>query len=107
MFINIKYYHQIKHFFLCLFTNRVSGVSDHYANDDYHALHITKVIIENLNNSNKQDLKSNIDVPEPPLYSQEELYGIVGENLKKNYDVREVFLFIGIILNVFYNHIIS
>jgi len=29
-------------------------------------------------------------VPEPPLYPDEELYGIVGDNLKKNYDVREV-----------------
>ncbi|XP_060867133.1 methylcrotonoyl-CoA carboxylase beta chain, mitochondrial [Metopolophium dirhodum] len=69
----------------------VSGVSDHYANDDYHALHITKTIIANLNNNNnKQDIKNNFDVPEPPLYPDEELYGIVGDNLKKNYDVREV-----------------
>ena len=29
-------------------------------------------------------------MPEPPLYPDEELYGIVGDNLKKNYDVREV-----------------
>lgn len=29
-------------------------------------------------------------MPEPPLYPDEELYGIVGSNLKKNYDVREV-----------------
>lgn len=69
----------------------VSGVSDHYANDDYHALHITKTIVANLNNNNnKQDIKNNLDVPEPPLYPDEELYGIVGDNLKKNYDVREV-----------------
>lgn len=73
-----------------LFSFRTSGVSDHYANDDYHALHITKDIIENLNNNNKED-KTNISgEPEPPLYPHEELYGIVGENLKKNYDVREV-----------------
>ncbi|CAH1724522.1 methylcrotonoyl-CoA carboxylase beta chain, mitochondrial isoform X1 [Aphis gossypii] len=69
----------------------VSGVSDHYANDDYHALHITKSIIANLNNNNnKQNIKNNIEIPEPPLYPDEELYGIVGDNLKKNYDVREV-----------------
>jgi len=74
-----------------LFHISVSGVSDHYANDDYHALHITKTIIANLNNNNnKQDIKNNLDVPEPPLYPDEELYGIVGDNLKKNYDVREV-----------------
>lgn len=69
---------------------RVSGVSDHFANDDYHALHITKNIIANLNHNNKQVMESNFDEPEPPLYPDEELYGIVGDNLKKNYDVREV-----------------
>lgn len=76
----------------CLFFS-VSGVSDHFANDDYHALHITKNIIANLNSiNNKQNIYSdNDDAPEPPLYPDEELYGIVGENLKKNYDVREVF----------------
>lgn len=74
-----------------MFTIRISGVSDHYANDDYHALHITKNIIENLNNkNNKEDELSISSEPEPPLYPHEELYGIVGDNLKKNYDVREV-----------------
>lgn len=74
-----------------MFHISVSGVSDHYANDDHHALHITKTIIANLNNNNnKQNIKNNFDVPEPPLYPDEELYGIVGDNLKKNYDVREV-----------------
>jgi len=80
-------------FYLKLFYNSVSGVSDHYANDDYHALHITKTIIANLNNNNnKQNIKNNIEIPEPPLYPDEELYGIVGDNLKKNYDVREVII---------------
>ncbi|XP_050525882.1 methylcrotonoyl-CoA carboxylase beta chain, mitochondrial [Daktulosphaira vitifoliae] len=70
----------------------VSGVSDHYANDDYHALHITKNIIANLNNNNKSITNSidNLAVPEPPIYPDAELYGIVGSNLKRNYDVREV-----------------
>lgn len=77
-----------------MFSIRVSGVSDHYADNDNHALHITKTIIANLNNNNnnnKQNIEINFDSPEPPLYPVEELYGIVGENLKKNYDVREVF----------------
>lgn len=75
--------------------NSVSGVSDHYANNDYHALHITKNIIANLNNNNnKQEMESSDNVPEPPLYPEEELYGIINHNLKKNYDVREVFIFI-------------
>ncbi|XP_050427143.1 methylcrotonoyl-CoA carboxylase beta chain, mitochondrial [Adelges cooleyi] len=69
----------------------VSGVADHYANDDYHALHITKNIIANLNSNNKAETGINdLNLPEPPVYPDEELYGIVGGNLKKNYDVREV-----------------
>lgn len=68
-------------------------MADHFANDDYHALHITKNIIANLYCYNdKQNINNNNDVPVPPLYAGEELYGIVGENLKKNYDVREVCL---------------
>lgn len=69
---------------------RITGVSDHYANNDNHALHITKTIIANLGNNKKLNLENNIDIPVPPLYPIEELYGIVGDNLKKNYDVREV-----------------
>ncbi|VVC41462.1 Hypothetical protein CINCED_3A013876 [Cinara cedri] len=69
----------------------ISGVADHFANDDHHALHITKVIIANLNNNgNKQGIQIKIDEPKPPLYPSNELYGIVGDNLKKSYDVREV-----------------
>lgn len=75
-----------------MFSYSVSGVSDHYANNDYHALNITKNIIANINTvNNKQDIENNYGVPEPPLYPDKELYGIVGDNLKKNYDVREVF----------------
>lgn len=77
-----------------MFTIRISGVSDHYANNDYHALHITKNIIENLNNNNNKQDKINISgEPESPLYPHEELYGIIGDNLKKNYDVREVSIY--------------
>lgn len=74
--------------------NSVSGVSDYYANNDYHALHITKNIIANLNNNNNKQEIENSDMSKPPLYPEEELYGIISHNLKKNYDVREVFIFI-------------
>merc|ERR1719383_141817 len=65
-----------------------SGVTDHYALDDTHALHIARNVVANLNrqkpaNTGKSAFKE-------PIYSAEELYGIVGTNLMRPYDVREV-----------------
>ncbi len=68
--------------------SKVSGVTDHMARDDDHALAIARRIVDNLNS-----VKSiNIDVAEPedPLYNADELYGLVPTDLKKPYDVREV-----------------
>ena len=67
---------------------KTSGVSDHYALDDEHALDITRRIVGNLNIvKNPQISRLN---PEEPLYPCDEIYGIVSENLMKTYDVREV-----------------
>lgn len=68
--------------------SRTSGVTDHYALDDEHALHITRRIVQNLNRDPR--LKTPVTPPPPPKFSAEELYGIVGTNLKKSFDVREV-----------------
>merc|ERR1719489_352313 len=65
-----------------------SGVTDHYAHNDHHALHIARTIVENLNYTPKYDVK--IDEPEEPLYDADEMYGIVGTNLRKTFDIREV-----------------
>ncbi|HRW28720.1 MAG: methylcrotonoyl-CoA carboxylase [Alphaproteobacteria bacterium] len=67
---------------------RISGVADHLADDDNHALEITRSIVSNLNRSKKHDLvvKETIE----PLYDAEELHGIVPSELKIPYDVREV-----------------
>ncbi|KAE8747495.1 hypothetical protein FOCC_FOCC005826 [Frankliniella occidentalis] len=65
-----------------------SGVTDHYAHDDEHALHITRRIVKNLNRSTPTQM-----VPSSyssPKFSADELYGIVGTNLKKSFDVKEV-----------------
>lgn len=67
---------------------RVSGVADHYAENDQHALQIARTVVANLNRSKNINLA--IKAPQEPLYSADELYGIVGTDLKKPFDVREV-----------------
>ena len=67
-----------------------SGVADHYALDDDHAIHLTRRIVKNLNYTKKPDVTIS-DTVEPPLYPEEELYGIVGEDLKRTFDVKEVY----------------
>jgi acetyl-CoA carboxylase carboxyltransferase component len=67
---------------------RVSGVTDHYAQDDRHALSICRNIIENLNRTPKSELDR--EEPEAPYYDPEELYGVVPNDIRKQYDIREV-----------------
>uniref|UniRef100_A0A665VXV3 methylcrotonoyl-CoA carboxylase n=1 Tax=Echeneis naucrates TaxID=173247 RepID=A0A665VXV3_ECHNA len=67
---------------------RKSGVTDHYALDDNHALHLARKTVRNLNY--RKNLEVTTEPIEAPLYPADELYGIVGENLKRNFDVREV-----------------
>uniref|UniRef100_F7B9U5 Methylcrotonoyl-CoA carboxylase beta chain, mitochondrial n=1 Tax=Ciona intestinalis TaxID=7719 RepID=F7B9U5_CIOIN len=67
---------------------KTSGVTDHYANDDPHALHIARSIVKNLNLKKNPDIV--IEKPVDPLFDSKELYGIVGTDLKKQYDCREV-----------------
>jgi acetyl-CoA carboxylase carboxyltransferase component len=67
---------------------RLSGVADHLANDDEHALRIVRDIVENLGT---RDLAP-VDrvAPEDPHYDPEELLGIVPEDERRPFDVREV-----------------
>ena len=67
---------------------RLSGVADHYAGDDGHALAIARRIAGNLNSVKRPD----IDIAEPvaPLYDTAELEAVVPTDLKKQYDIREV-----------------
>jgi 3-methylcrotonyl-CoA carboxylase beta subunit len=67
---------------------RQSGVTDHYAQDDHDALSITRTIVQMLNHQPKVVLKQ--QKPVEPLYDSRELYGIVEENSRKPYDVREI-----------------
>lgn len=66
-----------------------SGVTDYYALHDKHALAQTRSIVAGLNLPPGSQFKDVLEIEEP-LYAAEELYGIVGTNLKKTFDVREV-----------------
>jgi acetyl-CoA carboxylase carboxyltransferase component len=67
---------------------RESGVSDHIAQDDQHALEITRSILENLNRSPKAKLE--VAPPEEPLHDPAEIYGILPSDSRQPFDVREI-----------------
>lgn len=67
---------------------RLSGVADHYALDDDHALAICRRIVKNLNRNKTVSLNSRRAIP--PLHPADELYGIVPTDLRQPYDAREV-----------------
>ncbi|MFH2036563.1 MAG: carboxyl transferase domain-containing protein, partial [Candidatus Zixiibacteriota bacterium] len=67
---------------------RTSGVTDHYAQNDKHALQIARNIIENFNRPAKHEL--DFAEPEEPYYDPEELYGVVPNDIRKPYDIREL-----------------
>ena len=69
--------------------SRVSGVTDHYAVSDEHALALARQIVRNLSRR-KPDPPWEIMPAEEPLYDPEELYGIVPTDYAKGYDVREL-----------------
>jgi 3-methylcrotonyl-CoA carboxylase beta subunit len=67
---------------------RKSGVADHYAQDDHHALSIARRIVANLNTKKSPDIP--ILAPRDPIFSADELDGVIPADLKKQYDVREI-----------------
>ena len=67
---------------------RISGVCDHLAENDHHALSIARRIVGNLNWQKPVSL--DIATPEEPLYDPAELGGVIPVDTKKPYDVREV-----------------
>ena len=66
-----------------------SGVADHYALDDEHAIAIGRQIVRNLARR-KPDLPWERAEPVPPSVSAEELYGVAPADARQGYDVREV-----------------
>ncbi|MBB1471637.1 methylcrotonoyl-CoA carboxylase [Luteimonas sp. MC1782] len=66
----------------------VSGVADHFAEDDRHALQIARDIVGNLNR--RKQLPVAVREPREPLFAAEELYGIVPQDTRRPFDIREV-----------------
>ena len=68
--------------------SRTSGVTDHYAVDDRHALAIARRAVANLNRGPKATL--DVRAPRPPAFDPGELHGLVPQDVRQPYDVREV-----------------
>ena len=68
--------------------SRESGVTDHYARNDHHALQLARSAVRHLNRVKPitMDVKDLVE----PLYPASDLHGIVPMNIRKQYDVREI-----------------
>ena len=67
---------------------RISGVVDHYAQNDAHALAMARDIVASLNRVKQPGIK--LRTPVEPRYPAEDLYGIVPGSLRKPFDIREI-----------------
>ncbi len=67
---------------------RISGVADHLAEDDAHALEIARSIVANLHGG--KSLPADRIEPEDPVYDPKEIYGILPTDVRQAYDVREL-----------------
>jgi acetyl-CoA carboxylase carboxyltransferase component len=71
---------------------RLSGVADHFAEDDDHAIEIVRSIVDTLQHPNVRTFLQSLDTapPEEPLYPGEEIYGILPSSFRASYDVHEI-----------------
>jgi len=67
---------------------RKSGVVDHVAVNDAHAIDIVRDIVAHLNSIKRIDI--DVASPVPPRFDPAELYGIIPSDVRAPYDVREV-----------------
>ena len=67
---------------------RLSGVADHLAQNDAHALALARQAVASLNRS--KHVQQTLRTPLPPLYEASELYGVIPADTRKPYDVHEV-----------------
>ena len=68
--------------------SRISGVTDHLADDDEHALSIARDVVANLNFERKPGVERR--KPKKPKYAVEDIYGIVSREFRFPYDIREI-----------------
>jgi len=70
---------------------RTSGVTDHYAQNDHHALDIARAAVKNLNRVKPVNLNVHaLGKVAEPIYQADEIYGIIPKDTRQPYDVREV-----------------
>lgn len=67
---------------------RLSGVADHLAENDVHALALARSAIKNLNQNKAPALADH--GPVAPLFDEQELYGVIPADTRKPFDVREI-----------------
>jgi 3-methylcrotonyl-CoA carboxylase beta subunit len=70
---------------------RTSGVTDHFAQNDHHALEIARNAISNLNRVKPVNMfLDNINGVKEPLFNAKEIYGIIPKDTRKPFDIKEV-----------------
>jgi len=67
---------------------RTSGVADHYAQNDHHALEIARNIVGNLNRV--KPVTMNIQPIVEPAYDAQEIYGVIPKDARQPFDIREI-----------------
>ncbi len=67
---------------------RLSGVADHLAENDLHALALARSVVGNLNWRKPDQLR--LQPPRAPLFDSSELYGVIPADARKPFDVREI-----------------
>ena len=67
---------------------RISGVADHLADDDAHALEMARDIVLHLGATKRAALE--LETPEPPKYDPQEIYGILPRELRQPLDAHEL-----------------
>ena len=67
---------------------RMSGVADHLAQNDLHALALARLAVSHLNH--KKPVQAAVRTALPPRFAAEELYGVIPTDTRKPYDVREI-----------------
>lgn len=67
---------------------KISGVTDHLAENDHDAIAIARTIVSNLGGAGKRSMHR--DTPRPPAYAPEEIYGLIPRERKKYFPMREI-----------------
>ena len=67
---------------------RLSGVADHLADNDAHAIALAREAVARLNR--KKEIHAALVAPRPPLYDAKEIYSVIPADTRKPYDVRDI-----------------